>query len=999
VITGGSSEVIVSGSTFEDHSAGGIVLAHGHLVLKDSILQRNLAVNGGAMRVSGGHAEVSDCRFEQNEATESGGALHVDGGEVELSNRTVLLQNRAPTGKAVEFTNGSLSYTLPVPLGRWLLVTTGTTLALEPSAQNSDYPFACSPGLIGDSSLTDEQNGPWCSRACDPGYYCPSATSVPQPCLEGTYCEQGSSAPTACEDGTWSNATLLTRQKDCMECPAGKACSAGAAVDCPAGTITNETSQSECTPCAPGSYQSDSGQTACVECTAGFYCVEGAVVPTPCPAGSFSGTLGLKDDSGCSVCTLGHWCGDGSSEPTPCVEGKYGDQTGLLAADNCIACDAAQHRTSIAGSSTCMICEAGYYKLPTNGTDVRCKPCPADDFECQLDTDLADIVLKRGRWRLSETAESVTKCEVVERTVENWVGPDDIWAATPGRELWHGPCKGGDTVGIDGEGYCEAGHTGPRCELCISHNDTKRYFNYVEGYCMDCPVVPDRVGLIFLVLALVLLLFGACTGVYHRPPRRLLPLSFLMRRVMFKIKSLALMPKAKLVIAFYQCVQVFPAVYGITLPDVYYEWMSVIDFLQFDWAGLVVPGACIGDAHTSLLLLKSLVPLAVMLILLVGGWLYDLVRLKWRGEPVLHPFRGLLKTLPLVLFVSFSFCPTVSTSIFQAWSCDEFVDDSEKGTSRQYLRDGLSVRCTDAFYKDETHSRLTFTATFLVSLWPVAFPLIYIKLLLSCRKDIITNHTTALVSATSFLHREYSTPYFWWETIFLIQRLVLVGFIQMIPERSVTRSFGFMRILGGLTISMVYCMLLCALKPFKRRDLDLLSICSQFALVCVFLGATLLRLFQDIEMGPGREWAVGVLGFESEDEIVAVMLVFNLSALLIAAVGIVIQSFFDHDLPTLRLMETREVPDLAVAQGLKWHTFVSHIWSSGQDQSALIKRQLALLMPTIRVFLDVDNLEDISQLERYINETQCVIIFLSKGCKGSAVESMTLPHMRPSTLT
>ena len=87
----------------------------------------------------------------------------------------------------------------------------------------------------------------------------------------------------------------------------------------------------------------------------GFYCVEGAVVPTPCPAGSFSGTLGLKDDSGCSVCTLGHWCGDGSSEPTPCVEGKYGDQTGLLAADNCIACDAAQHRTSIAGSSTCMM--------------------------------------------------------------------------------------------------------------------------------------------------------------------------------------------------------------------------------------------------------------------------------------------------------------------------------------------------------------------------------------------------------------------------------------------------------------------------------------------------------------------------------------------------------------------------------------------------------------------------------------------------------------------
>ena len=58
----------------------------------------------------------------------------------------------------------------------------------------------------------------------------------------------------------------------------------------------------------------------------------------------------------------------------------------------------------------------------------------------------------RGKWRVSETAESVTKCEVVERTLDSWIGPSDIWDATPGRKVWHGPCKGGDTAGIDGEG-------------------------------------------------------------------------------------------------------------------------------------------------------------------------------------------------------------------------------------------------------------------------------------------------------------------------------------------------------------------------------------------------------------------------------------------------------------------------------------------------------------------------------------------------------------------
>ena len=61
VITGGSSEVIVNGSTFEDHTAGGIVVAHGHLVLTDSVMQRNLAVHGGAMRVRGGPAVQRRC--------------------------------------------------------------------------------------------------------------------------------------------------------------------------------------------------------------------------------------------------------------------------------------------------------------------------------------------------------------------------------------------------------------------------------------------------------------------------------------------------------------------------------------------------------------------------------------------------------------------------------------------------------------------------------------------------------------------------------------------------------------------------------------------------------------------------------------------------------------------------------------------------------------------------------------------------------------------------
>ena len=44
----------------------------------------------------------------------------------------------------------------------------------------------------------------------------------------------------------------------------------------------------------------------------------------------------------------------------------------------------------------------------------------------------------------------------------------------------------------------------------------------------------------------------------------------------------------------------------------------------------------------------------------------------------------------------------------------------------------------------------------------------------------------------------------------------------------------------------------------------------------------------------------------------------------------------------------------------------------------MIKRQLRHLLPGIRVFLDVDDLTDISMLEAYIEHSASIVVFLSK---------------------
>ena len=61
----------------------------------------------------------------------------------------------------------------------------------------------------------------------------------------------------------------------------------------------------------------------------------------------------------------------------------------------------------------------------------------------------------------------------------------------------------------------------------------------------------------------------------------------------------------------------------------------------------------------------------------------------------------------------------------------------------------------------------------------------------------------------------------------------------------------------------------------------------------------------------------------------------------------------EESLPVARLRDgTLVQPPLLEKQQL-WHIFLSHIWSTGQDQCAVIKRQLQLLLPGImRVTID-----------------------------------------------
>ena len=92
--------------------------------------------------------------------------------------------------------------------------------------------------------------------------------------------------------------------------------------------------------------------------------------------------------------------------------------------------------------------------------------------------------------------------------------------------------------------------------------------------------------------------------------------------------------------------------------------------------------------------------------------------------------------------------------------------------------------------------------------------------------------------------------------------------------------------------------------------------------------------------------------------VTAGMMLSILGALVLAAVIGIWQTVVAASLPVIRLTDTKAAPDLLMAVGHDWHMFLSHVWGTGQEQVATIKRQLLHYIPGVKVFLDVDEYAD-----------------------------------------
>ena len=83
--------------------------------------------------------------------------------------------------------------------------------------------------------------------------------------------------------------------------------------------------------------------------------------------------------------------------------------------------------------------------------------------------------------------------------------------------------------------------------------------------------------------------------------------------------------------------------------------------------------------------------------------------------------------------------------------------------------------------------------------------------------------------------------------------------------------------------------------------------------------------------------------------------------------------------PTVIMISTGHVPHLELPDHCSFHVFMSHVWATGQARTHAIARKMQLLLPGLKVWLDVDNLNDTSKLEDCVGASAVVVIFYSKG--------------------
>jgi len=259
-----------------------------------------------------------------------------------------------------------------------------------------------------------------------------------------------------------------------------------------------------------------------------------------------------------------------------------------------------------------------------------------------------------------------------------------------------------------------------------------------------------------------------------------------------------------------------------------------------------------------------------------------------------------------------------------------------------------------------------------VTLWPILVPLVFFGLLISIRKSVYSKRTTFLAEACRFLWRDYREDMMFWEILDIYRKLFLTGLVNMIDlEKGSTK---IIRLVIAIMVSTLYLGILGLARPYIQNTDLYLAFTSNVVLICLFSTGIIVNICQDDE---SCERFIGdSIGLRLATLIAVIMTLIMLGITLVSIGYITISSI---TAPAIRIFSTGNKPNIEIPSSCQNHAFLSHKWSSGQEKVHSLVRLMQCYLQGVKLWLDVDNLTDITKLEEAVNECAVFILFYTEG--------------------
>jgi hypothetical protein len=475
----------------------------------------------------------------------------------------------------------------------------------------------------------------------------------------------------------------------------------------------------------------------------------------------------------------------------------------------------------------------------------------------------------------------------------------------------------------------------------------------VDGDCKRCD--SNHTSGFFLLLTLVAFLLIYCLSMWFSEFASGMCIVQVLKRFVKGVRQ-----QSKVILCFFQMVLLLPSAYDVQYPSDFASFLKPLALVNLNFVQIFRFSCFYPDwTHhdTVLCLCICLVGLR-----LAQFGLCAALRCCSSHNGYMD-LRGKLQSAGLtLLYVAY---PILCTNLFHMLATCERFDDG-----RTLLRSDYMIDCSTT-----KHENMRYFSALMTVVLIIGFPIELFYVLWSDHCTTRTQTGSMHAAPLSFFVNEYKYQFWWWELALLGKRFLITGLAVVIRYGSLLQL-----VIGTLWAFMFVCLDI-ALKPCIRPENNFFASFVSLMFFLVMFSCILLkvRLGADIVhsfLVKADSWID--IGF-NEEWLVVIMMLSSVLVLLVGSALVAKKMFTATNSPQIRDGHGRKVR-LSHLPAEKWHLFLSHTWSTGQDQVAQIMKELKLLLPSAKIWLDVESDEfTIDALEAAVLNSESVLIFLSKG--------------------